>query len=86
MKLSDIRKYINAGLNDEQIRALVKPEQPAPDPVPAQAKGNDKEDFAGVITALNELKETIQASNIAGAKNKEPETIDDILQSLIIDE
>ena len=36
-----------------------------------------------VLKAIKGLTETIQASNLNAAKNKEPETVDDILISLI---
>lgn len=85
MKLADIRNYINAGLTDEQIKAIVTATSAA-DPEPEQnAKSKNDVTLNDVLQGLRDLTETIQASNITGTKNKEPETIDEILESLIID-
>ena len=83
MKISELRKLINAGLSDDQILALnregnPKPANGEPEPTP------DKFDL--VLDAINKLTETIQASNINGAENPEPETVDEILESLIIED
>ena len=83
MKMSTLRALFEAGLTDEQISSVLgtgRQEEPA------QAKAKDPEpesDLQQVLKAINGLTETIQASNLNAAKNKEPETIDDILISLI---
>lgn len=78
--LTKIRALIDAGLDDEQIMSVIgtgKGQEPQKaDPAP------QKTDLQQLFGAVKELTETIQASNIAGAKNKEPETVDDILESL----
>ena len=83
MKISELRKLINAGLSDQQILALNTEEKAKP----AKGKPEQTPDkFDKVLEAINKLTETIQASNINGAENSEPETVDDILESLIIEE
>lgn len=93
MKLSDVRKYINAGLTDEQIAAIEKASKGAGASGGTGAgsgsdtgAGDGTADFSAVVAAINGLKETIQASNIDKAKNREPETVDEILESLIIED
>ena len=88
MKMSEVRKYINAGLSDEQIAAIAKTEK-KPDGDTDNNGGNGGNDGTGnneVLAAIKALTETIQASNIAGAKNKDPETIDDILGNILFDD
>lgn len=48
--------------------------------------GTGAADFSAVVAAIKDLKETIQASNLEKAKNNDPETVDEILESLIIDD
>lgn len=83
MKIAELRKLINAGLSDTQIMSLVNDEKPA-----QEEKKEEKKDFdfSELVTAVNELKETLQASNIRDAKGKEPETVDEILESLLIED
>lgn len=80
MKLSTLRALIDAGLDDQQIMSVIGSGK---DQV-TQKKDPEtpKTDLQQVLEAITGLTETIQASNIAGAKNKEPETVDDILESL----
>ena len=80
MKMSEVRKYINAGLSDDQIAAIAKTEKK-----PAGSTG-DNGGNGEILAAIKALTETIQASNIAGAKNKDPETIDDILGNILFDD
>ena len=83
MKMNQLRALFEAGLTDEQISAVLgisKQQEPSPDPEPKQQEPDIQQQILQAITGLTE---TIQASNIAGAKNKEPETIDDILGSLL---
>lgn len=82
MKMSELRKYIEAGLSDEQIMKLATPD--AGNNQPGQNVGNTGNN--AVLAAIKTLTETIQASNIAGAQNKDPETIDDILGTILFDE
>lgn len=92
MKMSDVRKYINAGLSDEQIASIAKTEKKPEGGTDEKNSnsnngGNDGAESNGeILAAIKALTETIQASNIAGAKNKEPETIDDILGNILFDE
>ena len=86
MKVSALRALFEAGLTDEQIMSVLgtgNQEQASqasdPDPQPQQKKS----DLQQVLEAITGLTETIQASNISAAKNKDPETVDDILISLI---
>lgn len=92
MKMSEVRKYINAGLSDDQIAAIAKTEKK-----PAGSTGDnggnggtggtgDNGGNGEILAAIKALTETIQASNIAGAKNKDPETIDDILGNILFDD
>ena len=85
MKMNQLRALFEAGLTDEQIAAVLgtsRQQEPAPEP-----EKKDEQTAPDVqqqiLQAITGLTETIQASNIAGAKNKEPETIDDILGSLL---
>lgn len=85
MKMAQLRALFEAGLTDEQISAVLgtsrqqDPESKQQDPESKQ----QEPDLQQILQAITGLTETIQASNIAGAKNKEPETIDDILGSLL---
>ena len=84
MKMSTLRALFEAGLTDEQIGAVLgtsKQQEGSPDP--AQEEKEEATDLQQVLEAINGLTETIQASNLMGAKNKEPETVDDILASLL---
>ena len=86
MKMSEVRRYIEAGLSDEQIAAIAKTEKkPEGDTDEKNSNGNNGGN-GEILTAIKALTETIQASNINGAKNKEPETIDDILGNILFDE
>lgn len=90
MNMKQLRALIEAGLTDEQITAVInsgKPEttkeQPkaaAKQPEPEDAKPDVQKQILAAITGLTE---TIQASNIAGAKNKEPESVEEMLEGLI---
>ena len=83
MKMSILRALFEAGLTDEQISSVLGTGKKE-DPAPAQAKESEPEsDLQQVLKAINGLTETIQASNLNAAKNKEPETVDDILISWI---
>ena len=78
MKLSTLRALIDAGLDDKQIMSVIGKGQETPKKDPE----TPKTDLQQVLEAIAGLTETIQASNIADAKNKEPETVDEILESL----
>ena len=85
MNISTLRALFEAGLTDEQIGAVLgtsKKQEDAPDSAPEEKK-EEATDLQQVLEAINGLTETIQASNLMGAKNKEPETVDDILASLL---
>lgn len=83
MKMNQLRALFEAGLTDEQIAAVLGTSRQQ-DPEPVQNNGQESPDIQQqILQAITGLTETIQASNIAGAKNKEPETIDDILGSLL---
>lgn len=85
MKISTLRALFEAGLTDEQISSVVSSGKDAgQNPESAKQKTEEKSEMQQLLEAVNGLKETIQASNIAGADNKEPETIDEILDSLIL--
>lgn len=97
MKIADVRKYINAGLTDAQIAAIAKESKSnagagastgasGAGASAGASAGAGAADFSAVVAAINDLKETIQASNIDKTKNKDPETVDEILESLIIDD
>lgn len=83
MKMNQLRALFEAGLTDEQISAVLgtsRQQDPAQSPEPKQQEPDVQQQILQAITGLTE---TIQASNIAGARNREPETIDDILGSLL---
>lgn len=83
MKMNQLRALFEAGLTDEQIAAVLgtsRQQEPTQDPEPKQQEPDVQQQILQAITGLTE---TIQASNIASAKNKEPETIDEILGSLL---
>lgn len=84
MKISELRKLINAGLSDQQILALNNDGKQKQEEKGKPEQTPDK--FDAVLEAINKLTETIQASNINGAENKQPETVDEILESLIIED
>lgn len=95
MNMKQLRALIDAGLTDDQILSVIssgKPagdlqkqeskEKPAGDPQKQESK--EKPDVQQqILAAITGLTETIQASNIAGAKNKEPESVEEMLEGLI---
>lgn len=93
MNMKQLRALIEAGLTDEQIMNVIGTgkQEPAKDPEPKPAADPEPKPAADpkpdiqqqILQAITGLTETIQASNIAGARNKEPETLDDILGNLI---
>lgn len=89
MNMKQLRALIEAGLTDEQIMNVIGTNKPAKDPEPTadpepKPAADPKPDIQQqILQAITGLTETIQASNIAGARNKEPETLDDILGNLI---
>ena len=95
MKMADVRKYIKAGLTDDQIMALAKSEKEkgsGGNDGDACNNGGNEGDAGGkgtneeILTAIKALTETIQASNLAGVRGREPETIDDILGTILFDD
>ena len=89
MNMKQLRALIDAGLTDEQIMNVIgstkqnpKPE-PEKDPKPEPEKDPENDIQMKILTAITGLTETIQASNFAVAKNKEPESIDEMLEGLI---
>lgn len=75
MKFEDILTLAKAGYTPEVVQELMKePKQTEPvnkqqekqDPTPVKA---DTVDVSGLVAAVNSLKETIQASNFAGASH-----------------
>ena len=89
MNMKQLRALIEAGLTDEQITAVInsgKPEPAAkPEPAPkAKPEPEEKPDVQQqILAAITGLTETIQASNISWAKNKEPESVEEMLEGLI---
>ena len=89
MNMKQLRALIEAGLTDEQITAVINSGKPEPaaktEPEPAAKKEpEEKPDVQQqILAAITGLTETIQASNIAGAKNKEPESVEEMLEGLI---
>ena len=91
--LKTIRSLIEAGLDDDQIKSVIGDKQASGSAQQGGNAGSGKEGDPGsgdnmkaVLDAINSLTATIQASNLAGAKNQEPETVDDMLESLIIED
>lgn len=93
MNMKQLRALIETGMTDEQIRAVMNAGKQGPekDPDPAgreKQKGTPEpvpDVQKQILAAITGLTETIQASNLVGAKNKEPESIDDMLEGLIIE-
>lgn len=93
MNMKQLRALIEAGLTDEQIMNVIgstkpgpKPEpekDPKPEPEKEPVKNPEDDIQMKILAAITGLTETIQASNLAGAKNKEPESIDEMLEGLI---
>jgi len=91
MNMKQLRALIEAGLTDEQITAVINSgkQEPVPkaktEPAPAaKEEPEEKPDVQQqILAAITGLTETIQASNIAGAKNKEPESVEEMLEGLI---
>lgn len=99
MKLKTLRALIDAGLTNDQIMSVIGTSKQqdtgsAPDPADSnketkgpEAAGTGNDDIQKqILNAITGLTATIQASNIKGAVNKEPETIDDIMESMLTDE
>ena len=94
MNFKQLRAMISAGLTDEQIMSVINmtkengPQPKEPEPKEPELEEPKQKETATdiqmqILSAINGLTETIQASNIAGAKNKEPESIDEMLENLI---
>ena len=89
MNFKQLRAMISAGLTDEQIMSVINmtkengPQPKEPEPKEPEQKETATDIQMQILSAINGLTETIQASNIAGAKNKEPESIDEMLENLI---
>lgn len=87
MNMKQLRALIEAGLTDEQITAVINSGKPVTPKKPEPVKPTEPEAKPDVqqqiLAAINGLTETIQASNIAGAKNKEPESVEEMLEGLI---
>lgn len=90
MNMKQLRALIAAGLTDEQITAVINsgktetPKEPPKAAEPSKGTEETKPDVQQqILAAITGLTETIQASNIAGAKNKEPESVEEMLEGLI---
>ena len=90
ININDVLDLARAGYNREEISALLsvapkdpkpqdqKPQDPKPqDPQPAQP------DMAALVARMEELTKTIQATNVLQSRQPAPETVDDILASII---
>ena len=65
-----------------------KPQDPKPqDPKPQDPKPQDQQpaqpDMAALVARMEELTKTIQATNVLQSRQPAPETVDDILASII---
>ena len=65
-----------------------KPQDPKPqDPKPQDPKPQDPQpaqpDMAALVARMEELTKTIQATNVLQSRQPAPETVDDILASII---
>ena len=93
MNMKQLRALIDAGLTDEQIMNVIGSTKPGPKPEPEkdpkpepekEPEKNPEDDIQmKILAAITGLTETIQASNLAGAKNKEPESVEEMLEGLI---
>lgn len=89
MNMKQLRALIEAGLTDEQIMNVIgsAKQEPKPEPKPEPEKNPEKDPEDDIqkqiLAAITGLTETIQASNLAGAKNKEPESVEEMLEGLI---
>ena len=98
MKVTEVLKLLDQGFTADEIRAMegaADPEQapePTPEPAPEPAKKTAAEQFTELFTGLtakvDQLTKAVQASNIrlaSGGKAPEPESVEDIINSLFED-
>lgn len=94
MKIDDIIALAKAGFNSEQITKLISAENPvppapvppAPTPVkeqPAPAPQNDNGNMDSVTAKLDSILTLMRGSNILNSQQPKPETMDDIIASII---
>ena len=95
ININDVLDLARAGYNREEIAALLgaapqdpKPHDPKPqDPKPQDPKPQDPQpaqpDMAALVARMEELTRTIQATNVLQSRQPAPETVDDILASII---
>ena len=89
---NDILTLAKAGFNAEQIAALAQLAAPAPAPAPAPASapapapapaGLGGDQFAQMMSAINDLTQSIQRSAIQQTQQPQPETPESILAAII---
>ena len=90
ININDVLDLARAGYNREEISALLSaaPQDPKPqDPKPQDPKPQDPQpaqpDMAALVARMEELTRTIQATNVLQSRQPAPETVDDILASII---
>ena len=90
ININDVLDLARAGYNREEIAALLgaAPQDPKPqDPKPQDPKPQDQQpaqpDMAALVARMEELTKTIQATNVLQSRQPAPETVDDILASII---
>lgn len=99
MKIEDIVALAKAGFNSEQITKLISAEKPAtvttPPPAnenpatppvkeqPAPAPQNDNGNMDSVTAKLDSILTLMRGSNILNSQQPKPETMDDIIASII---
>ena len=70
---------------DPKPEPAKKPD-PAPEPQPApqpEPQPTPQPDMAALVARMDELTKTIQATNVLQSRQPAPETVDDILASII---
>jgi hypothetical protein len=91
MKLTDRLNLLKAGYSRQEIEAMIEADETAPDVNAPDTVATDPvanpQDNTAVLSAIDELKKTIQASNILNSsRDSAPqvnESVEDILNTLV---
>ena len=85
ININDVLDLARAGYNREEIAALLgaAPQDPKPQDPKPQDLQPAQPDMAALVARMEELTKTIQATNVLQSRQPAPETVDDILASII---
>ena len=76
--ISDVLTLARAGFNAQQIAVLMSNSASASAPVASAPVGQD-----GLVQRLDTITQLLQTSNILGAVQPQPETVEDVFASII---